>query len=179
MRKFLDGLEISVCAMCYGNDSKSGECWDGETDGYTSCEGCYKSSGPKERDCRLCSFPEYHRYAARDGRAPYFGVRGSFVVSGRLIDSVSRKAAPNKKVMLGFPNGIGFHGRSDRKGRFMIRVDSTEGSQLGRIHLGTLRHPRTMKRFFIGFALTSKAGRRYRSKKLRRPSQHEFSMRSK
>jgi hypothetical protein len=107
-------------------------------------------------------FPEYKRYAARDGRAPYFGVRGSFVLSGRLIDSISRKAVSNKRVTLGFPNGICIHGKSDRNGRFAIRVDSTEGGRAGRVNLGTLRHHKKRKHFFIGFALTSKAGRRQR-----------------
>ena len=161
MQKFLDGLSLSMCVLCNG-DRPPADCWDGEFDGYSSCAACYGSMGPKERDCGVCLFPEYKGYAARDGRAPYFGVRGSFILSGTLIDSVSRKVAPYKQVMLGFPNGICFYGKSDKNGRFAIRVDSTQGGRVVRVNLGRLRHQKKMKRFLIGFALTSKAARHRR-----------------
>jgi hypothetical protein len=153
MRKVLDGLGISSCVQC---GSGPEECWYGCSSGYGSCAACHKNG---LEDCGVCLYPEYRAYAARDGRAPYFGVRGTVLVTGQLVDFRSRRPAPNKPLMLGFPNGIAFHAKSDRSGRFAIRVDSTEGGRPERIDLGALRHRPSRKPFFIGFALTSKAGR--------------------
>jgi hypothetical protein len=152
MKKVLDGLGISTCRGC-----NFGVCWSGDTNGYSSCAACFKGG---EEDCGICLYPEYKAFAARDGRAPYFGVRGSFAVVGQLVDYRSRKPASNRPVMLGFPNGIAFQAKSDRSGRFTIRVDSTEGGRPERIDLGILRHRPSRKPFFIGFELTSRAGRR-------------------
>lgn len=133
-------------------------------DGYSSCDACYESKGPEQRDCGICLFPEYQTLAARDGRAPYFAVLRSFVLTGRLIDSASGKAAAHKRVMLGFPNGICFQARSDEDGRFAIHVDSTQSGKPGRINLGTLRHHKKTKTFIIGFALERKDRHRRKTK---------------
>jgi len=146
----LSGLGISLCIQC-GSDNL--RCWDGALAGYGSCDDCFNSRGHQDRNCALCLLPEYGSFIDKNGSAPFFAINRSFVVRGKLTDSVRGAPVANKRVTLAFPNGLCLHGRSDARGGFAIRVDSTEPGRPERINLGTVRHRKGAKSFFIGFAL--------------------------
>jgi len=164
----LSGLGISLCVQCSTDNTR---CWDGAVAGYGSCDDCYNSRGPRDRNCAVCLLPEYGGFIDRNGRAPFFAINRSFVVTGKLVDSVKRTAVANKRVTLAFPNGLCLHGRSNARGQFAIRVDSTESARTERMDVGTLRHRKGTKSFVIGFALRkiSSADRPSKKKTTRPP----------
>lgn len=149
MRRIVDGLDPAPCVLCDGYGPPS-PCYGGVRSGYTTCAKCYASDGPSNRDCFVAMVPDYIK-ASRRGMAPYFTVRRSFALVGKLVDGLSGKPSTRSAVRLVFPNGICFDTRTDSVGRFRIVVTSSEGGARRLVNLGVMKRGPGKDPYLIGF----------------------------
>ena len=92
--------------------------------------------------------------------APYFAVRRSFTLAGKLIDARTGKPAAGSAVRLAFPNGISFDARTDSGGRFRLAVTSSEAGSRRLVNLGVMRRGPGKAPFLIGFTFRGTPSRR-------------------
>lgn len=158
MRRIVDGLDPAPCVLCDGYGPPS-PCYGGVRSGYTTCAKCYASDGPSNRDCFVAMVPDYMK-AVRKGMAPYFAVRRSFILMGKLVDARTGKSAAGSAVRLVFPNGICFDTRTNSLGRFQITVTSSEGGARRLVNLGVMRRGRGKDPYLIGFKFRTRPSKR-------------------
>jgi len=151
--KNIRGLSLYLCKMC---DGPTPPCWDGELSGYVTCRDCYRSTGPKCRNCAVARVLDYLKTIDKRGYAPAFAVLGDVKVKGRIYDNETRKSCSRLPVKLVLPNGICFSTKTNSQGKFEIKIEAFQKNKkrLGSINIGPRPYHETGKHSFnIGCTL--------------------------
>ena len=134
---YLLGVSLVTCHFC-----NYGRCFSGVTIA-TDCD-CTTA-------CAIALLPHYQRSADKRRRAPFFAIRGSLKIRGRILNKID-KPCRNLLVRLNFPNGLSTTTRTDAQGKFNLQIESSSERPTRVINMGSFNYLEHGRRCFdLGF----------------------------